>query len=211
MSTYNDNLRWRYATKKFDSAKKLTQVQIDDLLESTQLAASSFGLQPYKVFVITDPALRERIKEHAWGQTQVTDASHLVVFCAYKTIDESYVDAFIALVSEIRGIPVESLKDYREMMVGSIKGRSTEALANWMKCQAYIGLGFLLSAAAQATIDACPMEGFDPSLVDGDLQLSDKNLTAVAMCPLGFRASDDRTAAYKKVRFPKEELFVFTK
>ncbi len=209
MSTYNDNLHWRYATKKFDPTKRLTQEQVDDLLESTQLAASSYGLQPYKVLVIANPALREKMKEHAWGQTQITDASHLVAFCAYKTIDESYVDAFIDLVSKTRGVPVESLKGYRDMMVGSIKGRSPESLANWMRCQTYIGLGFLLSAAAQANIDSCPMEGFDAALVDADLQLSDQNLTVVSLCPLGYRSSDDQSAAYKKVRFPKEEFFVF--
>jgi nitroreductase len=209
MSSYNDNLLWRYATKKFDPTKKLTQAQLDELLEATRLAASSYGLQPYKIFVVTDMALREKIKEHSWNQAQVTDASHLIVFCAKKTMDESYIDSYIALISKERGMPAESLKGFRDMMVGSAKGRSPEALANWMKCQAYIALGFLLSAAAELHIDACPMEGFDPVHVDTDLGLLDQDLTAVTFCPVGFRASDDATAAYPKVRLPTEELFVF--
>ncbi len=211
MSPYNDNLQWRYATKKFDPTKKLTDAQLNDLLDAMQLSASSYGLQPYKFIVVTNPELREKIKEHAWGQSQVTDASHLIVICAQKTIDENYVDAFVDLVAKERGVPTDALKGYRDMMVGTVKGRTPEELATWMKCQAYISLGFLLSAAAQNKIDACPMEGFDPAHVNVDLGIVEENLTAVAFCPVGFRAADDASAAYKKVRFPKEELFIFKK
>ncbi len=209
MSTYNDHLLWRYATKKFDPTKKLTQTQLDELLESARLSASSFGLQPYKFVVVTDPAVRAKLREHAWGQSQVTDASHLIVICSYRTMDAAYVDRFAQLVGAERGVPAENLKGYRDMMVGSIQGRSPEQLADWMKRQAYIALGFLLSAAAQNEIDACPMEGFDPTHVDVDLGLAEQNLTAAVFCPIGFRAADDETASYKKVRFPKEELFIF--
>lgn len=209
MSDYNENLQWRYATKKFDTTKKISKQQLDELLDSLQASASSYGLQPYVFFVITNPELRERMKAHAWNQSQVTDASHLIVVCARKTIDEAYVDSYISLIASTRGISVESLKGYRDMMVGSIHGRTKEELAHWMKCQSYIALGFLLSAAAQAKIDACPMEGFDPIQVGIDLELAEKNLTAVTFCALGFRAADDKTAAYKKVRFPKEDLFIF--
>lgn len=209
MPSYNDNLRWRYATKKFDATKKLPPAQLEQLLESTQLAASSYGLQPYKVLVITDPALRAKIREHAWNQAQVTDASHLAIFCAYRSIDEAYVDAFVELIAKERGMPVESLKGYRDMMAGSIRNMNPGQMAAWTKMQSYIGLGFLLSAAAQMHVDACPMEGFDAAKVDEVLGLADLNLTATTFCPLGFRAADDAAAGYKKVRFPKEELFIF--
>ena len=209
MSPYNDHLQWRYATKKFDATKKLTQEQLDELLASARLTASSYGLQPYKFVVITNPAIREKIKEHAWGQTQVTDASHLIAICSYKSIDVSYVDHFIDSISAERGIPVEGMKTYRDMMAGTIQTRTPEQLAQWMKCQSYIALGFLLSAAAQMEIDSCPMEGFDPTQVDIDLDLASQNLTCATLLPVGFRAADDETAKYKKVRFPNEELFIF--
>jgi nitroreductase len=208
MSSYIDNLQWRYATKKFDPTKKLTQEQLDLLMSATRLSASSYGLQPYKVAVVTNPEMRKKIQEHAWGQSQIADASHLFIFCPYRTMDEAYVDHFVELVAKERGMTVESLKDYREMMVGSMKGRSPEQLAAWMKCQAYIAVGFLLSAAAENQIDACPMEGFDPTHVDVDLGIVEENLTSAVIVATGFRAADDATASYKKVRFPNEELFM---
>ncbi len=208
MPAFTEALRWRYATKKFDPTKKLSDAQLDQLLDAAQLSASSFGLQPYRILVVTDPAVRAKIREHAWGQTQVTDASHLLVFCPMRTIDEAYVKTFIELVSKTRGVPAENLKGYHDMMMGTISARPPEALAGWMRSQAYIAVGFLLSAAAQYGIDACPMEGFDPAHVDVDLGLLDKNLTSAVLVPVGFRAADDATASYAKVRFPKEELFL---
>lgn len=208
MSPFIDHLNWRYATKKFDSTKKLSDEQLHELMEATRLAASSYGLQPYKVALVTNPETRAKIQEHAWGQTQVVDASHLFVFCAKKTIDEAFVDQFIALVAKERGMTTESLGSYREMMVGTIKSRTPEALATWMKCQAYIAVGFLLSAAAQMEIDACPMEGFDPAHVDVDIGIIEDDLTSVVLVPVGFRAADDATAQYKKVRWPKDDFFM---
>ncbi len=211
MTALLDQLNWRYATKKFDSTKKLSPAQLEEVLESIRLSASSYGLQPYKVIVVTDAAIRAKIREHAWNQTQVTDASHLLVFCPMRTIDERYVDDFVTLIAKERGIAPEALKGYRDMMVGSITGRTSEQLAAWMKCQAYIAVGFGLSAAAHAGIDACPMEGFDPAHVDVDLGLTGQNLTSAVLMPMGFRAADDATSAYKKVRYPKDQFFVWKK
>ena len=208
MTTYTDNLRWRYATKKFDPSKKLTDTQLQELLDAVQLSASSFGLQAYRVAVITDPAIRTKVREHAWGQPQITEASHLIAFLPMRSIDETYVAQSIDLVSKTRGMPAEALKGYHDMMVGSIKGQTPEGLKSWLRSQAYIAVGFLLSAAAQHGIDACPMEGFDPTHVDVDLGIVDKNLTTAVLVPIGFRASDDATAAYKKVRVPQDELFL---
>lgn len=208
MPTHIENLQWRYATKKFDPTRKLTQEQLDILMAATRLSASSYGLQPYKVAVVTNPDIRKKIQEHAWGQTQIVDASHLFVFCAKKTIDEAFVDHFVELVAKERGVGVDTLKGYRDMMVGTVKGRTPEELAAWMKCQAYIAVGFLLSAAAAHQIDACPMEGFDPIHVDVDLGIVEDDLTSVVCVPVGFRAADDVTASYKKVRFSNEELFI---
>ncbi len=208
MSNMIESLQWRYATKKFDPTKKLSAEQLQELMDAVQLSASSFGLQAYRVAVVTDPAIRAKVREHAWGQAQVTDASHLFAFMPMKSIDEAYVKNYVGLIAKTRGIPVESLKDYENMMLGTIKSRTPEALAVWLRAQAYIAVGFLLSAAAHMGIDTCPMEGFDPTHVDVDLSLLEKNLTTAVLVPVGFRASDDEAATYKKVRTPKEELFM---
>lgn len=203
-----ESLQWRYATKKFDPTKKLSAAQLQELMDAVQLSASSFGLQAYRVAVVTDPAIRAKVREHAWGQAQVTDASHLFAFMPMKSIDEAFVEKYISHIAKTRGIPTEGLKSYHDMMVGTIQSRTPEALAVWLRAQAYIAVGFLLSAAAHMGIDACPMEGFDPAHVDVDLGLLEKNLTTAVLVPVGFRAMDDEAATYKKVRTPKEELFM---
>lgn len=208
MSNFNEALHWRYATKKFDTAKKLTQAQLDDVLEAARLSASSYGLQPYKLLVITDPALRAQLRAAAWDQAQVTDASHLIIFAAHTTVDDAYVDAFVANIAKTRGLPAESLAPYREMMVGSMHRMTPDQQKTWSQKQAYIGVGTLLAACAHATIDACPMEGFDPAKVDEILGLPALGLTSTVFCPVGFRAADDATAAYAKVRKPKEEFII---
>jgi nitroreductase len=208
MSTHNENLRWRYATKKFDASKKLSDEQLKTLMEATQLSASSFGLQPYRIVMVENPATRAKIREHAWGQAQVTDASHLFVFCPLRSIDEAYVTQYINLIAKTRGIPAENLKGFHDMMMGTVHARNPEQLAAWLKCQAYIAVGFMLSAAAENHIDACPMEGFDPAHVDIDLDLAKDNLTSAVIVAVGFRSHDDESASYKKVRFPAEELFI---
>ncbi len=208
MSNLNESLQWRYATKKFDPSKKLTDAQLDELLEATRLSASSYGLQAYRLIVVTDPAVRAKIREHAWNQSQVTDASHLIVICPLQSIDEAYVGKYIDNIATTRGMPAEKLKGFRDMMVGSIKAQTPEKMAAWLKCQAYIAAGFLLSAAAHAKIDACPMEGFDPAQVDVDVGLLGKNMTAAILVPVGFRAADDEAASYKKVRLSKDEFIM---
>lgn len=206
-----EKLQWRYATKKFDTVKELTAAQLDPVLEAGRLSASSYGLQPYSFIVITNPALRAELRKNAWDQPQITDASHLIVLAARTNLDAAYVDHFVDLVAKERGATVESLKGYRDMMVGSVERMSADERVIWAKKQAYIALGFLLSACAQSDIDACPMEGFDAAKFDEVLELSKLHLTSTVLCPVGFRAADDATAAYKKVRFPKEELIVWKK
>lgn len=208
MSNMIESLQWRYATKKFDPTKKLSEAQLQELMDAIQLSASSFGLQAYRIALVTDPAIRAKVREHGWGQSQITDASHLFAFMTMKSIDETYVKNYIALIAKTRGIPTESLKGYEDMMMGTIKTRTPEEIAGWLRAQAYIASGFLLTAAAHMGIDTCPMEGFDPIQVDIDLGVANTNLTTAMLIPVGFRAADDATASYKKVRTPKEELFM---
>ncbi len=204
MSNFSDSLHWRYATKKFDASKKLSKEQLDSLIDAAGLAASSYGLQPYKLLVITNPDLRAKIRAAAWNQAQVTDASHLLVFAAKTGVDDAYIGTYIANIAKTRGMPVEALNGYRDMMLGSLGKMNTA----WCQRQAYIALGTLLAAAAHEQIDACPMEGFDPVKVDEILGLAKTGLTATAFCPVGFRAADDESATYKKVRLARQDFVI---
>ncbi len=206
MSQLLDALNWRYATKKFDSTKKLSQEDLDELLEALRLSASSFGLAPWKFLVVTDPALRAKMQPAAWNQSQITEASHLIVLCAKTDIDAAYIKKFIEYTAKVRGLDPTMLAGYEEMMEKSTSSMPEDVKKNWMQKQVYIALGTLLTAAAFKKIDATPMEGFDKAQFDDMLGLKAKGLTSVVLCPLGYRAADDQLATQKKVRFPKEQV-----
>ena len=208
MNKIIEDLNWRYATKKFDASRKLTQDDVHELLEALRLAPSSFGLQPWKFLVVTDAKTREQLREHAFNQPQITEASHLIVLCARTDMDEKHVGRFVESIASTRGIPKESLDEYAQVMVGSVSGRPREHLIEWSKRQVYIAVGFLLSAAAQKRIDACPMEGFDSAKFDEVLGLREKNLTSTVLCALGHRGEDTYSGA-KKVRFGREDVMEF--
>jgi nitroreductase len=201
-------LRWRYATKKFDPSRKIPEREFSGLLESLRLAPSSYGLQPWKFVIVRDKALRKILREHAWDQPQVTDASHFIVLCALKTMDENYVKTFTAQIAQARGVARESLTDYEQMMLGPLKALSPAALSVWMKRQVYLALGMLLAQCAHKKIDSCPMEGFDAKKFDEILGLEKLNLESIVLCPIGYRAKDDQYAGLKKVRFTKSEVFI---
>jgi len=192
-------LNWRYATKKFDPSKKVSDEDLNELLEVLRLAPSSWGLQPWKFIVVTNPELRKKLREHAWGQPQVTDASHLIVLAARTDLDEKYVKEYVKEISKQRGVSLESVKGYEDMMTDFVKGTSKEELIHWAKKQVYLALGMLLEAAALKHIDACPMEGFDAQKFDEVLEL--KNLTAAVLCTIGYRSPDDPASKLEKVRF----------
>ncbi len=194
------SLKWRYATKKFDSSKKITENQLNLLLESTNLAATSYGLQPFQILVVEDKAIREKLKAAAWNQTQVTDASQVIIFAAKTNLSVGDVDEFVERMSKIRKIPADSLAEYAGMMKNTIQTRTPEVLTQWAARQAYIALGFLLVSAATQEIDACPMEGFDPAVFDEILDLKSKGLTSVVMATIGYRAADDHYQQLAKVR-----------
>lgn len=204
-----DHLQWRYAVKKFDPARKISPSQLEEILEILRLSPSSFGLQPWKFIVIEDLKLRKKIQPLAWNQTQVADCSHLIVLCALKHMDAAYVKQFIRLTAKTRGVEESSLAGYEKVILGFIQKLSPEAQQNWMKNQVYLALGMLLSECAQRKIDTCPMEGFEPEKVDALLGLDAQNLNAVVMCPIGYRASDDKQADLKKVRFERDAVTLF--
>jgi len=199
MTDIIEALKWRYATKKFDPSKKVSEADLNELLEALRLAPSSYGLQPWKFIVITNPELRRKLREHAWNQPQITDASHLIVLAARTDLDEKYVKEYVKEISRQRGVSLESVKGYDDMMTGFVKGTSKEELIHWAKKQVYLALGMLLEAAALKRVDACPMEGFDAQKFDEVLEL--KNLTATVLCTIGYRSPDDPASKLEKVRF----------
>ncbi len=206
MSTYIDSLNWRYATKKFDNTKKVSQEDLNSLLEATTLSASSFGLQPYKIFVVENEEIRSKLKPHAWDQSQITDASHLIVLANQNSFGEELVEEYVDNVSETRGIPAEGLQGYADFMKSKLVPLSEDAKAVWTAKQTYIALGNLLSAAAVLKIDSCPMEGFDAAKFNDILGLTDKGLNTAVLVAVGYRSEEDETQHYKKVRKSKENL-----
>ena len=207
MSNYLNALEWRYATKKFDADKKISDTDLTNLKKAIQLTASSYGLQPYEVFVITDPEIRAKLQPASWGQSQIVDASHLFVFCGKTQMEDSFVDEFINRTTQERQLPADTLKGYADFMKSKINALSQEQQQAWNAKQAYIALGNLLSAAAMLEIDACPMEGFEPEKFNEILGLSEKGLSAVVIATVGYRAKEDDTQHYKKARRPENELF----
>ncbi|MEJ1223769.1 NAD(P)H-dependent oxidoreductase [Sediminicola sp. 1XM1-17] len=206
MSTYIDSLNWRYATKKFDNTKKVSQEDLNSLLEATTLSASSFGLQPYKIVVVEDEAVRAKLKPHAWDQSQITDASHLIVLANQNSFGEELVEEYVENVSETRGIPAEGLQGYADFMKSKLVPLAEDAKAVWTAKQTYIALGNLLSAAAIHKIDSCPMEGFDAEKFNEILGLTEQGLNTAVLVAVGYRSEADETQHYKKVRKSKEDL-----
>lgn len=203
-----ESLRWRYATKQFDPKRKLADEQFNQLLEAANLAATSFGLQPFKFVVVTDPEIRKRLVASSWNQAQVADASHLIVIATRTDVDENYLTKFVELMESERGLPSGTLVGYKEMMAGFIAPMDAETLNNWASKQAYIALGTLLAACADAKIDACPMEGIVPKEYDEILGLTDLNLHATVACPVGYRSDEDKHQSDKKVRQPISDIVV---
>lgn len=201
-----EQLNWRYAAKSYDPTKKISQQDWEILENSLILAPSSFGLQPYKFIVVTDQAMKEKLKPAAWGQSQITDSSHLVVFAYKKILTDADVEHFVDRVAEVRGVTRESLADYENVMKSSAKKAvDSGSIETWNSRQAYIALGFLLETAALLRIDATPLEGFDAAQFNEILGLED--YSAVALCAVGYRrAETDWLAPLPKVRLPKEEL-----
>ncbi|CAL1521475.1 NAD(P)H-dependent oxidoreductase [Chitinophaga sp. MM2321] len=199
-------LEWRYAVKKFDAARKLSAAQLDRIIAATRLSASSYGLQPYKILVVENPAVREQLRKASWNQTQITDASHLVVFARYNDLQASHVDDYTKNIAATRNINPEDLAGFAGVMKGTVNRLDAKDAAVWTSKQAYLALGTLLTAAAAEDIDACPMEGFDAAQYDEILGLKDKGLATVVIAAIGFRADDDVMQHAKKVRKPMDEL-----
>ena len=204
-------LNWRYAVQAFDPKKKLTPEQLTILTEALRLAPSAFGLQPWKFIIVSNPEIRAKLREAAYGQPKVTDASHFIVLATPVKVDAAFADTFIASVAKTRGLKVSDLKGLEDMVKGALARNTPEANREWAARQAYIALGSLLTAAAIEGIDAGPMEGFDPKKFDEILGLDKLGLESRAAVAVGFRDPSDPAAARVKSRFSRDEVIVEVK
>lgn len=200
-------LTWRYATKAFDPSRKISPADWTALEQSLILSPSSYGLQPWKFLVITDPALREQLKAHSWNQRQVTECSHFVVFAGQMDISEQDVQRWVERIAQVRQVSPEQMNTYRDMMVGDlVKGPRHAWIREWTARQAYIALGTFMTSAALLGIDTCPMEGIDPLRYDEILNLSAVGYRTLCACAAGSRAADDKYAGAPKVRYEPDEV-----
>ncbi|SEM25290.1 Nitroreductase [Maribacter orientalis] len=201
-----DKLNWRYATKVFNPSKNVSKEDLNILLEAARLSASSYGLQPYHFFVIEDNEVRSKLRKASWNQSQITDASYLLVLANKPTFDDSLVDNYIDNIIETRGVSKKDLEGYSQMMKSTLLGLPDAQKNSWTSDQTYIALGNLMTIAAEMEIDTCPMEGFDKAQYNEILGLNDKNLSASVVLAVGYRADDDETQNYPKVRYSKEQI-----
>lgn len=200
-----EKLNWRYATKKFDPNQQLTQEDILKIKEIVRLSPASYGLQPYKVLIVLNPETRKALKEVSYGQSQITDASALLVFVRNKNYNETEVDGYLDNIVETRGVDREELAWADGMMKTAINSLTEEQRAIWAEKQIYLALGNLLTSLAVESIDACPMEGFDRTKYDEILGLTET--TSVVICPVGVRDESDGAQNDKKVRKSIDDLF----
>ncbi|MEC5166814.1 nitroreductase [Flavobacterium sp. PL11] len=208
MNNFIENQNWRYATKKFDATKKIAEEDITILKEAIRLSSSSYGLQPYKIIIVENPELRAQLKTASWGQSQIVDASHVLVFANELNFGEDGIDNYFKNVSETREVSIESMKGYMGFMKTTITALSDNDRNIWSAKQTYLALGNLMNAAAELRIDLTPMEGFVPEQVNELLGLNDLGLNATLITTLGYRHEEDATQYFKKVRKPTEELFI---
>lgn len=204
-----ENLNWRYATKKFDSSKEVPAEKLDYILEAARLAPSSSGLQPFKIFVITDQSVKDQMKDISMGQSQVVDASHVLVFASWDHYSLERITEVFNYTLKERGLPLDTMDDYKKNLWGMYEPLGTEWHAQHAAKQAYISLGIAMVAAAEQKVDAVPMEGFIPQKMDELLGLEKHGLKSAFVLPLGYRDADnDWLVNMKKVRTPKEDFIV---
>ena len=202
-----EDLNWRYAVKKYDASKKLNDEQLSIIKESLRLVPTSYGLQPLKYLIIEDPVIRGKLKVASYGQSQVTDASHLIVLCSFLDIQDEYVDSYMEKIIQIRDADSDSTAKFGAYIKQTVSKLSPKEKEEWNSKQAYIALGQLMHTCASLRIDATPMEGFDPLAYNDILGLESKNLKATILCAIGYRSEEDVAQYRKKVRRRQQELF----
>lgn len=202
------HLQWRYATKRFDPSKKLSEEKLDILKHTFNLTATSFGLQPLKLLIISNQEIKEKLVEYTYYQPQIRDSSHLLILCMEKHIDAEFIKDHFKRVETLRNTPRKILDPFEESLVKSFSEKNPEEIRSWMVNQLYLTLGALLTVCAVEDIDSCPMEGFEPKKYDTYLELDKKGLESVIVLPVGYRDASDFFLSLEKVRRGVNELVV---
>jgi len=203
-----EQLNWRYATKKFDENKQLSTQDLQQLKEAFNLTATSYGLQPIKLVILSNKGLQKKLMEYSMHQSQVEQASHVLVFCIETKIDSEYIETYFKRIKDIRNTPEVITNPFKQFLIEDFGKKSQEDIEAWAVKQAYLAMGNLLTVCALRKIDACPMEGFIADKYDDILDLNSKNLKSVLIMPIGIRAEDDMFADLKKVRKPLLESII---
>lgn len=203
-----DALEWRYATKKFDASQKIDQSKIDLLKKAFNLTPTSYGLQPLRLVIVKDQAIKDQLFKFSYNQAQVKTASHVLVICIENTVDESFINHNFELQKEIRNTTDEIVNPFREFLIKDFDKKTEQDIQKWAVNQAYLAMGNLLTICAAEKIDACPMEGFESKAYDDILNLREKGISSSLVLPIGYRAVDDKFADFQKVRRPQEETII---
>jgi len=202
------SLEWRYACKKFDKNKKVTEEQINALKKAFNLSATSYGLQPLKMLIVKTDEIKEKLFPHAYFQQQITTCSHILIICIHTDFGEQDIDAYFDLEKNTRGVSEEIVGKFRNQLKRIYSKKKREEIDASAIYQAYISIGTLMTVCADQRIDSCPMEGFDPEKVDEVLDLKTKNLRSVLLLPIGYRSEDDIMSRMKKVRKPLDKVII---
>lgn len=207
-STIIEKLAWRYATKKFDATKKLSEEKLGILKKAFRLTATSYGLQPLKMVVISNKAIQKKLVPFTHEQQQVADASHVLVLCTENEITSDYIKRYFEKVEKTRNTPRAILHPFELFLIDSFSEKTNDEIHTWMAKQAYIALGNLLTVCAHEQIDSCPIEGFEPKKYDQFLDLEARGLKSVLVLAVGYRDQNDLHATLKKVRRSESEIIV---
>jgi len=208
MSNPIKQLEWRYAVKKFDSERLVSDEKVNILKKAFNLTATSYGLQPITLAVIQNKTLQKELVAHSFDQPQVAQASHILIICIQNEVDANYIASYFKQIKKVRGTSDAILKPFQEAMVDNFSNKKIQEIKDWSKNQAYLALGNLLTICAMEEIDSCPMEGFEPDAYDRVLDLNSKGLTSVLVLPIGYRADDDLFSTFKKVRKDMTESII---
>lgn len=201
-------LKWRYATKKFDKNKVLSEEKMEILKQAFNLTATSYGLQPIKMVIVHNKKVQAKLVECSMNQQQVASASHVLVLCIEREINKEFIENYFNFVQKIRATPNEILSPFKDFLIDDFKNKHIDEIASWATNQAFLAMGTLLTVAATEAIDACPMEGFEPDKYDEVLGLDKLNLRSVLVLPVGYRAKDDMFSEFKKVRRPLSDVII---
>lgn len=201
-------LKWRYATKKFDKNRVLSEEKMEILKQAFNLTATSYGLQPIKMVIVHNKKVQAKLVECSMNQQQVASASHVLVLCIEREINKEFIENYFNFVQKIRATPNEILSPFKDFLIDDFKNKHIDEIASWATNQAFLAMGTLLTVAATEAIDACPMEGFEPDKYDEVLGLDKLNLRSVLVLPVGYRAKDDMFSEFKKVRRPLSDVII---